>query len=129
MAKQTITALQHAAAIAVLSIGLVSTQRAHAAAPVDVPHRTIRYGDLDLSRDADARRLYSRIRGAARQVCPSVEERALAHRLQARDCIRAAISDAVHRVDAPLLTAIHERQELTAIHERQEMTPMAVAHR
>ncbi|MET0658177.1 MAG: UrcA family protein [Steroidobacteraceae bacterium] len=110
MIKRMSTALQHAVTIGIVAWGSVSIQTVEAAAARDVPQRTVRYADLDLSREADAKALYGRIQGAARSVCPRLDERALTRRLEARHCIRMAVSEAVERIDAPLLTALYKGQ-------------------
>jgi UrcA family protein len=67
----------------------------------------VSYSDLDLTQVADAKRLYSRIWHAARNVCrvdfgvtsrtQNVEEK----------CFDEAVETAVHRVSDPNLTAVH----------------------
>lgn len=72
---------------------------------------TVRAVDLDLSREADARELYDRIRSAARRLCvaeeSSFDPRKASRR---RSCIRAAVDAAIERADVPLLTAVHRQQ-------------------
>ena len=67
---------------------------------------TVRYADLDLSTSAGATTLYHRIRGAAKEVCgtggTSLVEIAQWHR-----CVKDAVSDAVHTVNSPQLTALY----------------------
>lgn len=74
---------------------------------------TVRAADLDLSREADARELYDRIRSAARKLCVA-EESSLHPRKMSRrrSCIREAVDLAIERADVPLLTAVHLEQSL-----------------
>jgi UrcA family protein len=80
------------------------------------PSVTVSYRDLDLSSLAGATTLYHRIQGAARQVCgrPGVD---LVEQMAWKACYRHATTDAVRRVNSPLLTAVHagRRPEITAM--------------
>ena len=86
----------------ILILGLLAT-RAFSAEPVGI---TVKYGDLDLSTPAGAHTLYSRISGAARTVC-GFEGTTLIDQAIWKSCYRGAISDAVAKVDSPMLTAVH----------------------
>ena len=83
---------------------------ASAAAPVASPgdkitqSTVVRYYDLDLSKPADAARLYARIRHAAARVCPSSWGDS-----PQRDCYDAAVAAAVARINKPLLSARHQQ--------------------
>jgi UrcA family protein len=70
--------------------------------------RTVKYGDLDLTRTAGAVALYSRIQAAARTVCEPVSSSA---RLESvaitRRCMDQSITRAVADVNAPALTSYH----------------------
>lgn len=66
--------------------------------------RVVRYCDLDLSKPADAARLYARIRHAAARVCPSSWGDS-----PQRDCYDAAVAAAVARINKPLLSARHQQ--------------------
>ena len=84
---------------------------ASAAAPAASPgamiteSKVVRYYDLDLSKPADAARLYARIRHAAARVCPS----SWGDTPQS-DCYDAAVAAAVARVNKPLLSTRHQQQ-------------------
>lgn len=83
---------------------------AHAAAVEyrdDPEMRVVKFGDLDLGRDAGVARLYSRISSAARAVCEPVEETYI-KLLRARiDCSQDAIARAVGDVNSPALTSYY----------------------
>jgi UrcA family protein len=61
----------------------------------------VRYSDLDLSKMKGAEALYLRIRYAAETLCESA---ATWGKKEGEACVHKAVSDAVARVDAPLLT-------------------------
>lgn len=67
---------------------------------------TVKYHDLDLSTLAGARTLYGRITAAARNVC-GYEGRSFTDQAFWNGCYRGAVTDAVAKVDSPLLTAVH----------------------
>ena len=74
----------------------------------EVATRRVGYADLDLTRDAGAAALYSRIHFAARQVCEPVSAAWTWKVLEpARRCIEAAITRAVADVNAPALTTYY----------------------
>jgi UrcA family protein len=67
---------------------------------------TVSFRDLDLSTVEGARTLYGRIQSAAKQVC-GYQGVDLIEQSIWRSCYRNAISDAVGKVNSPLLTAVH----------------------
>ena len=67
----------------------------------------VSYSDLDLTQVADAKKLYSRIRHAARDVCRA-EFGVTSRTTQVEDkCFGQAVEEAVHRVGDPNLTAVY----------------------
>jgi UrcA family protein len=71
---------------------------------------TVSYGELDLSKPAGAEILYKRIKRAANTVC-SVYESPMPWNFVARNrCIQTAVDEAVAKVNAPLLTALHDNK-------------------
>ena len=69
----------------------------------------VAYADLDLSREAGAQALLKRIRSAAREACgPEPVVSGLMPRAghQHRACVNSAVSTAVERINAPVLTAL-----------------------
>jgi UrcA family protein len=67
----------------------------------------VSYADLDLSTQAGAATLYSRIRGAARQVCGDEGTSYTDHAIW-KGCFKRAVGDAVATVNNPRLTALHQ---------------------
>jgi UrcA family protein len=94
------------ALLAILVGPLSACAAAHAAPPAyDVATRTVKYGDLDLSRTAGAASLYSRIQTAARAVCDSpISSGVREALLLSRHCMEQSIARAVADVNAPTLT-------------------------
>ena len=67
---------------------------------------TVSFRDLDLSTQQGARTLYGRIQSAARQVCGHAGADLIEQSIW-RSCYRNTVSDAVGKVNNPLLTAVH----------------------
>ena len=100
--------------VALLSSGVVALVTAVAPsfaladpAAGGAPQISVQYDDLSLTTQAGVKRLYSRIKSAARQVCPAADSRDLRRRLQSIECQQAAIARAVSQVDSTMLAAIH----------------------
>jgi UrcA family protein len=78
------------------------------------PSVVVRYGDLDLSQPEQAATLYSRLRHAAREVCPPVSARDLSRLEAASSCYRTALARAVRTVDRASLTRLYDPTSATA---------------
>jgi UrcA family protein len=83
--------------------GLQATARA---ADEGLPKQTVSYADLDISKPAGAKALYSRIVTAARQVCMDGAYKDLGVKRMVDKCTDHAIDNAVRKVDAPELSAL-----------------------
>src|SRR5262245_27024514 len=95
------------------ALSILSTADVSADPQVRVSQRSaiVRVTDLDLALEGDARILYQRIGRAARSVCRADEFSADPRKgLHYRQCVEAAIANAVDSADAALLTAIHLQQ-------------------
>ena len=86
-----------------LACGLVAFD-AHAGD--GVRSETVRFADLNVGTPAGVEALYGRIHGAAGRVCqqPGGELEAI------RTCVRRAESNAIGKVNAPLLTAFYQKK-------------------
>jgi UrcA family protein len=85
-------------------LSLAILQAAHAS-DASAKSRTVQFADLDLNKPEGAATLFHRIKGAALTVCGSHHSRATIRDKQRHaDCIGFAMSNAVARVDEPLLT-------------------------
>lgn len=84
------------------------------AAPTSI---TVSFRDLDLSGIAGATTLYHRIQSAAKQVCGYAPGADLIERAAWQACYRNATTEAVRKVNNPLLTAVHagRKAEMTAM--------------
>ena len=67
---------------------------------------TVNYRDLNLSTIEGATALYQRLKNAARRVCDEPSSGLDEHRAY-QACFRAAMADAVNKVNSPLLTAVY----------------------
>ena len=92
-------------AIAMLAAALAANQ-ASAADVGEVKQAVVKYSDLDLSQQTDARRLYSRIKRAARKVCDDSPGYAPRLMMQYRACMTRAVNDAVDQVQSTRVAAI-----------------------
>lgn len=81
-------------------------------APRGVVTRSIAvpYGDLDLSTQAGAEQLYSRLRGAARSVCGPRDARVMYLRRAWARCVDKALDDAVAATRSERVAGIHRVQ-------------------
>lgn len=68
---------------------------------------TVKFSDLNLSSQAGAEVLYSRIHAAARRVCEQPSGWMLT---AATPCMKKAESEAIAKVNAPLLTGYYEKR-------------------
>ena len=99
----------HQLAPLILVAGLVLAPTGAALAQIeDAPvSQVVRAGDLDLSRDADARILAARIRSAAGAVCGGAPDpRQLERHAAFAQCRQAAIRQAMAQAHAPRVSAV-----------------------
>jgi UrcA family protein len=83
---------------------LLASSLASATAPTSLDsgrERLVSYADLDLNHAADARKLYLRIKSAARDVCWMPGLGAVMASEHRRNCVKEAIERALAQVDAP----------------------------
>lgn len=91
-----------AVGVATLSLFAINAQAGAAA-----PQVSVSYQGLNLSKQADAEVLYSRLRAAARIVCRQFEGFELSRVRQHEQCYGQALSNAVAAVDHANLTALY----------------------
>ena len=101
----TIRTKLYAALCCAFGTGAVCSHSSSAQAQ-DVPAKTVRFADLDITKPAGAKVLYGRIRAAAHDVCDQSVGGDPIMRPAVRACIDKAIDDAVRKVNAPALTAL-----------------------
>lgn len=108
------------AAVACLGAAFAASA-AHAEGRQDVRHITVRYADLDLSRDQGVETMLRRIDIAARRACDAPQGRVTLQERQAfRACVDAATDNAVVALSAPLVTERYAQR-------RNGDAPVAVA--
>lgn len=73
-----------------------------------ITRATVRFADLNLASPPDVAELYRRIEYAARKVC-------MEHVRDREECTRRAISNAVTKIDRPVLTAFHRGKVLFTV--------------
>lgn len=76
-----------------------------------VPQVKVSYSDLNLSNEADAKRLYQRLRVAADAACSAYNGRELYKVQLKRACTTAALDRAVLEVNQPTVSALHGTHE------------------
>ena len=83
------------------------------------PSRVVKFGDLDLSRDAGVAALYSRIKAAAREVCVPLDAATMQLVRVRFDCRQGAIARAVGDVNSPALTSYYLEKSKTVANKPQ----------
>jgi UrcA family protein len=78
---------------------------------LDPPLTTVvHFADLNLSTAQGAKRLYTRLRVAATEVCVPLESASAAGASEHRACVTKAIDDAVAVINLPLVSEYHRSQ-------------------
>jgi UrcA family protein len=116
-----VLALAPALSVADASAATVSAQ--------DPPSVTVRYYDLSLNSSQGVTVLYQRIRGAAGQVCRSLEGREpLELQVARNDCFAHSVANAVRAVHYDALSAYHW-QQIRQHRTHENDAPTSVASR
>src|SRR5260370_31638568 len=103
--NSTIRTKLYTAISCVMGAAALSTALSTSVKAQDVPSKTVRFSDLDITKSDGAKVLYSRIRAAAREVCElSTTSTDPILRLAIKGCIEKAVDKAVKDVNAPMLT-------------------------
>ena len=106
-------------AVGIAALSVFSTN-AMADGFLGAPSERVDFHDLDLSKPADAKRLYSRLRLAASQVCAGYAGGATALRNSPRHrCEAASIADAVERIGHPNLAELHAAKRDTKLAQQR----------
>ena len=106
------TARRHAL-MGIPTLAAVATVNLAAATPEAHEPRSIvvHYADLDLSRPGDARRLYGRIKRAARNVCYNSPSSDLKRLREYEACLGQAVTAAVEKVQSEQVSAIRRAHD------------------
>jgi UrcA family protein len=91
---------------------LFSLQAGAGAATEPLPTRKVTYADLDISKPAGAKVLYSRIVAAANEVCSFNGSRELTDWTAEQACIKKSIDEAVKDVNSTALSELHTARVL-----------------
>jgi len=67
----------------------------------------VHFADLDLTKSAGVSALYSRLQGAAKEVCAPLASREISRALAYQRCVKDALSRAVTEVNQPNLSAYY----------------------
>jgi UrcA family protein len=100
------TAKRHAfiaTLVALATVNLAAASTPEAEKPQSI---VVRYSDLDPSRPEDARRLYARIKRAARAVCFNDPNSDLQRLIAYEECLGRAMTEAVEKVQSEQVSAI-----------------------
>jgi UrcA family protein len=97
-------------AIAALAAALTANPGSATTVDDEVRRAVVHYSDLDLSRPEDAHRLYTRLRGAAREVCENLRSADLQSMQIYMQCMYKAVTDAVAKVQSAQVAAIASAQ-------------------
>jgi UrcA family protein len=81
---------------------------AGSALAANAPDMIVTYQDLNLANQADVRVLYGRLKAAAGDVCGNVPAQELQRHRAFERCYRAALEDAVMKIDVPQLQAMYQ---------------------
>jgi UrcA family protein len=102
------TATRYALVATALLAASLTANLASAATPDDGPKQSVvNFSDLDLSQPKDARRFYSRVKYAARQVCDNNPSSDLRLLKLYETCLANAINSAVSQVQSVQVAEIH----------------------
>ena len=93
--------LQKTCALLALTLALSGAATARAETGGQVPQETVRFGDLDLASEPDARHLAARIEKAAKQVC-AIPDSVF---LNEAECRREAVARAINALARRQLAA------------------------
>jgi UrcA family protein len=94
--------------ITTIAFGVCAGHASAASLDQTVPAIVVKYNDLDLSQQRDARRLYRRIQTAAQLVCEKNRGEGLSGLPLYHACIDQAVTNAVATVSSVRVTEIHE---------------------
>ena len=102
--NRTIRTKLYTAIYCILGTAALCAASASVQAAEDVPSKTVKFADLNITSQAGAKTLYGRIRAAARDVCELSTGTDPIQRMAIKGCIEKAVDKAVKDVNAPMLT-------------------------
>ena len=96
-----------AAAIALTALLAIASDARAEGLSVNVASASVSYSSVDLATEEGAENLYLKLKRAAREVCDVYGVKTLAQRTVATKCFEKSLEDAVYKVDAQRVTALH----------------------
>ena len=97
-----------AAAIALTFLTLLTVDARATDSQTNPTSVTVSYSDVAFGTSAGAADVYRKLKAAARKACGEYAgSRTLEMQIATRDCVDAALADAVRRIDRPKLSALH----------------------
>jgi UrcA family protein len=106
---QSISAASILAAGFIALSGAATIVPAQAAEPAQFHTQIVRYGDLNIDSEQGAKALYTRIRGAAGNVCSWLDGRSVTEKKRRQNCFDQAVANAVVQVNQVRVTALHNQ--------------------
>jgi UrcA family protein len=99
-----------AAAIAVTFLMLLTVEVRAAETAANPPRVSVTYSDTAFATRAETVDVYRTFKVAARKVCgvDSANVVTLEQHIRAQECVDAALTDVVRRLNRPMLTSVHE---------------------
>ncbi len=95
--------------------GLAALSICGAVQAAEAPTIAVKYSSVDLTSEARAAQLYTRLDRAAKRVCNVGSEWDVSRKQVARTCAQQALNRAVMDVDSAILTAMHKDPRGTAL--------------
>jgi UrcA family protein len=118
--RKSAAARRHVRRIAVTALAAASVLLMTNVHATDaIPQTTVRFGDLDLSKQQHAQELYSRLKHASRSVCRQFEGRSTLDMKLYAGCYEEALSTAVDHVGNSTLSALHAANPAVRVAERR----------
>jgi len=97
-----------------------------ASAQIEPPQQRVDFYDLDLTKDKDTQRLYSRLRTAASEVCAQFSNyKSAVMRVRKQQCEHNALTGAVATIGNESLTALHTKRSEAKLAQRKTRSATA----
>jgi len=90
-----------------------------------VTAKTVSFQRQDLADEDEVDQVYGALRAAGREVCAIYDGRSSESAKARRQCVDSAVGEAVHRINAPLLTARYVADVDISVHDDAGVTKVA----
>jgi UrcA family protein len=105
--QYTLPALTLAAAALCCNVSTAADTNPFALAVGDVPTKTVKFAELDVTERDGAQVLYRRLQHAAKIVCRRYSSRDPQRAAMERKCVKTAVANAVHETHQSQVVALH----------------------